>query len=231
MHATVTSMTSRALVVCSSDDVRRTIDAVLRAAGFEAIDAVDGESALYVSGQQLLDAVLIVAPLPGIGAEELCRELRRRGRMAIIAISGGAESRRISALAAGADDHVDLPFDANELEARLRAVVRRTTGSLAVERRVRVGPVVIRVAHGSATIVPTEADLDAEDATVLAALAEHPGFVIAREALRERLAARHGADAADHLDDYVARLAGVLEAAGAPAVHIVQGDGVVLQPE
>jgi DNA-binding response OmpR family regulator len=216
--------------VCASVDARATIEAVLRAAGFEAVDAVDAESALYVSGQQLVDAVVIVAPLPGIGAEELCRQLRRRGRTAIIVLSGGGQRQRIAALAAGADDHVELPFHVDELEARLRAVVRRTAGSLAVERRVRVGPVVIRVAHGSATIVPTEADLEAEDATVLAALAEHPGFVIAREALRERLAARHGADAADHLDDYVDRLARVLEAAGAPAVHVVQGAGVVLQP-
>lgn len=203
---------------------------MVRSAGLSAVCASDGESALYLSGQQLVDAVLIAAPLPGIGAEELCRELRRRGRTAIVVLSTGGERRRIGALAAGADDHIDIPFHSDEVEARLRALVRRTTGSLAVERRVHVGPLVIRVARGTATIAQTGADLDAEDATLLAALAERPGCFVPRAALRDRLAARHGRDAADHLDDRVARLAAVLAAAGAPAVHAVEGAGYVLRP-
>lgn len=223
-------MTGRALVVCAHPTTRDDLVRVVGAAGLTPLAAPDGESALYLSTEHLVDAVVIAPDLPGIGALEVCRELRRRGRTAIVVVSAGGERRRLAALEAGADDHVDLPYHRAELAARLRALVRRTAGPLAVERRLRVGPVVVHVSGGAGTIGHPDRDLAAEDATVLGALAERPGCVVPRAALRERLAARHGREAADHLDECVARLAGELDAAGAPAVQVVEGVGLVLRP-
>ena len=123
--------TGRALVVCGQDEMARTVSAITEAAGLRAEVTPDGERALDLWRRHHFDAVVVALQLPGISAEEVCRELRRRRRVAIVVVSAGGGHRRVGALEAGADDHVDVPFHARELEARIRALVRRTVGALA----------------------------------------------------------------------------------------------------
>lgn len=219
-----------ALVVCQHDPTRERLTSVVESAGLAAIEAADAERALYLAGEHAVDAVVIALTLPGMGAEELCSELRRRGRIAILVLSGGGKRRRLAALEAGADDHVDVPFHATEVQARLRALVRRTAGPLAVERAVRLGPVVVRVIRGQGIVDGVDDPLGPEVATVLGALAERVGCVVGSDALRDRLAERHGREAARHLEEHVEALAGFLAAAGAPSLHPVDDLGYVLQP-
>lgn len=218
------------LVVCAAEETRLRVERVVRGLGLTTVAAADGETALYLAGIHLLDAVIIASALPGIDTPGLCTELRRRGSTAIVVVSAGGQPSRLAALDAGADDHVDLPFHPAELAARLRALVRRTAGPLAAERTLRLGPVAVRVVRGEARISGVTADVAGEDATVLGTLAERCGCVVSRAALRERLLARHGPEAADRLDESVARLSAVLTAGGAPAVEVVHGGGFVLRP-
>lgn len=221
----------RVLVVCTMAETSDRIERVAGRVGLTTVFAADGETALYLAGVHLLDAVVVASALPGIDVPELCREIRRRGRTAVLVVSAGGAVSRLAALDAGADDHIDLPFHPDELAARLRAVVRRTAGPLAAERTVRLGPVAVRVARGAGRMEGVDQDATAEDATVLGTLAERCGCVVTRAALRERLAARHGRDAAERLDECIARVSAVLAAAGAPAVEAVQGGGgFVLRP-
>ena len=199
----------RVLVVCTMAETRDRIERVVRRVGLTTVFAADGETALYLAGVHLLDAVVVASALPGIDVPELCTQIRRRGRTAILVVSAGGAVSRLAALDAGADDHIDLPFHPDEVAARLRAVVR--------------------VARGAGRMEGVDQDVTAEDATVLGTLAER-WCVVTRAALRERLAARHGRGAAERLDECIARLSAVLTAAGAPAVEAVQGDGFVLRP-
>ena len=220
---------SLVLVVCHEEPIRLTLAAIAEAAGLVAIEAPHAEQALYLAGKHPFDAAVVALALPGIGPEELCAQLRRRGRMGILVVSAGG-GRRLAALEAGADDQVDMPFHAIEVEARLRALLRRTAGALAVDRAVRVGPVVVRVVRGQGAIEHSDDPLRPEEATVLGTLAERAGCLVGREALRQRLAVRHGPEGADQLDDHVMRVAHVLAAAGAPMLHTVGDAGYVLRP-
>ena len=216
------------LVVSAHEVARRRLVALVEAAGHRAVAAPDGERALFMYGEQALDAVVIALQLPGLDACDLSREIRRRGRTAILVASPGGHRARMEALEAGADDHVEVPFDDREVTARLKALLRRATGSLAVPRTVRLGPVVVRVTRGVGTIDGAPDALVPEEATLLGILGERAGCVVPRASLAERLAADHGEEAVDGLEDHLTRLAGRLSSAGAPALRTVVGPGYIL---
>lgn len=216
------------LVVCAHEAMGRRLVSLVEGAGLRALHAADGERALFVCGEHVLDAVVIALQLPGMGAGDLTRELRRRGRTAIVVASSGGERGRIEALEAGADDHVEVPFDDREVTARIRALLRRTAGSLAVARTVRLGPVAVRVRRGVGAIDGSPAALAPEEATLLGVLVERAGCVVSRGALADRLVAAHGREAVDTLEDHLGQLAARLSSAGAPGLRTVTGPGYVL---
>lgn len=94
----------------------------------------------------------------------------------------------------------------------------------------RLGPVVVRIVRGQAVVDDSDDPLGPEESTVLGTLAERAGSVVALDALRQRLVARHGIGAACRLEEHVARVAGALAAAGGPVLHAVDDLGFVLQP-
>lgn len=121
-------------VLCVDDDpnMRRTLDANLRARGFDVDLADTGEKALASAKEKLPDVILLDLGLPGISGMEVIRTLRHWTTVPIIVLSArDAEFDKIGALNAGADDYVSKPFGMGELLARVRAAVRR--GATATE--------------------------------------------------------------------------------------------------
>ena len=96
-----------------------------------AVDCVgDGESALHLMLRQEFDAVILDMGLPRVPGQEVLRRVRSRGQnvpILVLTAEGGLHAR-IAGLDAGADDYLAKPFDLGELEARLRAIVRRKSG-------------------------------------------------------------------------------------------------------
>lgn len=220
---------SRVLVVQAHDASREHLVSSLSRLGFWALGAADGERALYLCTEHAFQAIIVAVDLPGISAADLCLELRRRSRTPILTISGAGADKAAELLDAGADDHVDYPFDPIELRARIRALTRRHTGELASERQVRLGEVVVNIAGDTATSDGGR-PLKPMEATTLAVLCEVSGSLVSRAALRERVTANHGHVSWDDLQQTVQSLEEWLTDAGAPPLRTVAELGYILGP-
>ncbi len=117
---------SRVLVVDDEPQIRRALSVHLRARGYVVDVAATGEEALQQAASHHPDVVLLDLGLPGIGGIDVVRGLRGWTTVPIIVLSvREAESDKVAALDAGADDYVTKPFGMDELLARLRAAIRR----------------------------------------------------------------------------------------------------------
>jgi two-component system response regulator MtrA len=119
---------SRILVVDDDQAIAEMVGIVLRGKGFEVITTVDGASALEAFDRVGPDLVLLDLMLPGMDGIEVCRRLRRQSGVPIIMLTARSDTADVvEGLEAGADDYLTKPFDTDELVARIKARVRRTT--------------------------------------------------------------------------------------------------------
>jgi two-component system, OmpR family, KDP operon response regulator KdpE len=119
---------SRVLVVDDEPQIRRALSINLRARGFDVDVAPDGEQALDLAARNHPDVVVLDLGLPGIDGVDVIRGLRGWSQVPVVVLSvRDAEGDKVAALDAGADDYVTKPFGMDELLARLRAALRRTT--------------------------------------------------------------------------------------------------------
>jgi two-component system KDP operon response regulator KdpE len=119
---------TRVLVVDDEPQILRALGINLRARGYEVDLAPDGERALDVAARHHPDVVVLDLGLPGIDGVDVIRGLRGWSQVPIVVLSvRDAEGDKVAALDAGADDYVTKPFGMDELLARLRAALRRTT--------------------------------------------------------------------------------------------------------
>lgn len=119
----------RILVVDDEPQIRRVMRTTLTAHGYEVEDARSGEDALERLRAERYDLVILDINMPGMGGVEACRTIRQErhgSELAIIMLTvRSAESDKVEALDAGADDYVTKPFSTTELLARIRAALRR----------------------------------------------------------------------------------------------------------
>ena len=117
----------RILVIEDDDDVRAAIRRALLLGGYEVFEAPTGEQGLLRAQSDVPDAIVLDLGLPDIDGVEVCKTLRRAGnRTPILMLTArAAVEDRVEGLEAGADDYLVKPYDVRELEARLRAIMRR----------------------------------------------------------------------------------------------------------
>jgi two-component system, OmpR family, KDP operon response regulator KdpE len=124
-------------ILITDDDVsvRRALHTTLLSLGFDIGEAASGEEAIELCRIIKYDGVLLDINMPGKSGIETCAELRRmRPKLAILMVSVNDDyERKIKALEAGADDYVTKPFHMRELTARIRASLRRTRATSAVD--------------------------------------------------------------------------------------------------
>ena len=122
--------TAKILVVDDEPQIRRMLRTTLTASGYQVSDARCGEDALQKFREFLPDLLIMDLNMPGMGGLEACRELRADSDVPIIILTvRNAESDKVEALDAGADDYICKPFGMNELMARIRAALRRAPTS------------------------------------------------------------------------------------------------------
>ena len=116
----------RILVVDDEKTIRRFLKATLISHGYNVIEAVNAKEALEFSVSSHPDAIILDLGLPDMDGIEVTRQIRKRAKTPIIILSVREdEADKIAALDAGADDYLTKPFNAGEMLARLRAVMRR----------------------------------------------------------------------------------------------------------
>lgn len=118
----------RVLVVDDEASIRRILETRLKMAGYDVVTAEDGEEAVEVYNKTAPDLVILDVMMPKMDGYGVTREIRRTSDVPIIILTAlGDVSERITGLELGADDYVIKPFSPKELEARVKAVLRRTT--------------------------------------------------------------------------------------------------------
>ena len=120
--------TATILIVDDEPQIRRVMRTTLSSNGYSVIEARSGEEALDIIGKERPELVLLDVNMPGMSGLEVCREIRDQSEVAIIMLTvRNSEHDKVLALDAGADDYVVKPFSIEELLARIRAALRRTS--------------------------------------------------------------------------------------------------------
>jgi DNA-binding response OmpR family regulator len=170
--------------------------------GYRVDHVTTGREAL---SRNLPDVVLLDLELPDSDGVSVCRALRDRSDIAIIVITAyGEEVDRVSALDAGADDYLVKPFGLAELQARIRAVLRRVRpGGADVMKH---GPLMIDSRTRKVTVSGEEIPLTAKEFDILECLAIDPGRVVSRQEVLETAWDAHWYGPTKVLDVHVAAL-------------------------
>ncbi len=154
--------------------------------GFRAATAGNGEEALLMAAEQTPHLILLDWMLPLMSGLEVCRQLRRapksRDVPIIMLTARGEEADRVRGLNSGADDYIVKPFSPAELIARVRAVLRRTSPSLA-EEVLRFGDIVMDLAGHRVRRNGRDIHLGPTEFRLLRHFMQHPGRVFSREQL------------------------------------------------
>src|SRR5262245_40197209 len=121
-------MTSARIMIVDDDpQIRRVLRTALVAQGYEVADARNGEEALEKVRDEKIDLLILDMNMPGMSGLETCRTIRSTSDVSIIMLTvRDAESDKVEALDAGADDYMTKPFGSPELLARIRAALRRS---------------------------------------------------------------------------------------------------------
>ena len=178
---------SRILIVEDDNDIAALIAHYLEKAGYSTEIVADGARALSVARETPPDLVILDLMLPGMNGLEVCRALRFDNRAAglpiLMVTARGEESERILGLDSGADDYVVKPFSPNELMARVRALLRRTTAPAVKERILQCGPISVDVERHAVSHDGDDVRLTAKEFLLLQYLLEHRGRVLSRDRL------------------------------------------------
>src|SRR5690348_8544688 len=171
-------MAATILIVEDEFAVARGIQYALQQEGYEVTVARSGEEGLEFASTQAPDLIVLDVRLPGIDGFEVLRRLRAVGSKApvLFLTARGDEFDKVVGLELGADDYVTKPFALRELMSRIRALLRRAYGDLAIDLERR------RVQRGNRRI-----GLTATEFEILRHLASRPGRVFTRRELLELL--------------------------------------------
>lgn len=124
------------LIVDDDHQIRELLSDYLHQHGFRVLTAGDGVEMRKLFQRHPFDLIILDIMLPGEDGLTLCKQLRQHSAVLIIMLSAaGAETDRVVGLEVGADDYLAKPFSPRELLARIKALMRRTTGDLGHQRR------------------------------------------------------------------------------------------------
>jgi two-component system, OmpR family, KDP operon response regulator KdpE len=175
----------RVLVVDDEPQILRGLRAMLRGAGYDVSTAATAADALAAAAARPPEAVILDVVLPDGRGTDVARELRTWTDVPVIVLSAvGEEREKVAALDAGADDYVTKPFGVDELLARLRAALRRSTPS--GESVIAIGQLEIDVPDRSVRLNGRRVKLSPHEFDLLRVLAQNQGKLLThRTLLRE----------------------------------------------
>jgi two-component system response regulator MprA len=219
--------TNRVLVVEDDAHVREAVERALRFEGYEVHTAVDGNDALLRAGDLAPDVIVLDVLMPGTDGLAVCRILRDRGNHTpILMLTARHEvSDRVAGLDAGADDYLVKPFALDELFARVRALLRRSSITDGDEV-LTVNDLVLDPSRRQAWRAGRELELTKTEFDLLELLMFNAGIVVTRESIYERIWGYDFETSSKSLDVYISYLRRKTEEHGEPRlIHTVRGVG------
>jgi two-component system, OmpR family, KDP operon response regulator KdpE len=212
MMATTAIDTARVLVVDDEPQITRVLRTVLTSQGYQVQTAAEGESALAAFTEWHPELVITDLFMPHMDGLELCKRIRAVSNVPIIVLSvKGEERTKVEALDLGVDDYVTKPFGIDELLARVRAALRRATGTAADVPSFDVGDFRVdlegrrvHVRGGEVRLTPKEFDL-------FVYFARHPNKVITHRTLLEAVWGEGSQEQPEYLRVFMGQLRKKLE--------------------
>lgn len=219
----------RFLIVEDDAVLRDVLTRSLSEAGHRVDAAANCSAAESFWTLQPYDAVVLDLNLPDGSGLTALKNARRRGDATpvLVLTARNRTDERIDGLDAGADDYVGKPFDLNEVEARLRALVRRSQGG---KDRVEVGQLTLDRSARRFFVNELPLDLPAREFEVLWELASKPGRVISKRVLSDKLSGFDDALGDNALEAFISRVRRKLLGSGA-TIRTLRGLGYLLEVE
>ncbi|MED4886609.1 response regulator transcription factor [Lysinibacillus fusiformis] len=176
-------MPKKILVVEDEKHIARFVELELRHEGYDVTVAFEGREGLSLATTEAFDVLLLDVMLPGINGIEICRRVRTQSQVPIILITArDAVMDRVAGLDAGADDYIVKPFAIEELLARIRTILRRTTIKEPTNSEfLSLRDIEIDIAAYEVFVQGNKLDLTKTEYDLLKLLIEHKNRVCTRE--------------------------------------------------
>lgn len=218
----------RLLIVEDNATLAAGIARVMGDAGYVADVVHDGEGARAALATGPFDLVILDLSLPDTDGLSLLSEIRARGTPTAVLVltARGALDERVRGLDCGADDYMTKPFDVAELQARVRAVLRRHAGARG--GRLEFGPLTFDIDARQALVDGRPLDLTARELSVLQILIGRSERVVSKQQIAERLTAFDDELSDNAVEQYVSRLRRRLEPHGLK-IRTARGLGYALE--
>jgi two-component system KDP operon response regulator KdpE len=196
----------RILIVDDEPQIGRALRIILSAHGYDVRVATSGEEGLDLAATSAPDVVVLDLMLPGMSGLEVCAELRTWSQVPILILSARGEERdKVQALDLGADDYLTKPFGADELTARLRALLRRASGDQAAPV-LRSGDLELDTLRRLVTLDGQPVHLTPTEYELLRYLMASAGKVVTHQTLLRAVWGAEYEDASPNLRVFVAQL-------------------------
>ena len=221
----------RLLVVDDDPALARTLRRALGVEGYDVECAGDGAEALQRLSGARFDAVVLDVSMPRLDGLAVCRRMReRRDRTPVLMLTArDAVDDRVSGLDAGADDYLVKPFSLDELNARVRALLRRAGGDAEQGERLAYLDLGLDLTTHRAYRGDRALELTRTEQRLLELLLRNPDQVLPRDMIYERVWGHDISATSNSLDVYVGYLRRKTEEGGEPRlIHTVRGVGFML---
>ena len=177
----------RLLIVEDEPNLGQQLKNALEGAGYAVDLATDGEEGLYLGSNEQYDAIILDLGLPEIDGLTVLDRWRKEGKATPVLVLTARDSwsDKVAGLDAGADDYVAKPFQTEELIARLRALIRRSSGNASAE--LTAGDIRLDTRSGKVTKAGEPVKLTAQEYKLLSYLLHHKGKVVSRTELIDHI--------------------------------------------
>ena len=212
----------RVLIVEDEPDMQLGLRDTCEYEGYEVLIASDGEAGIQQTLQNRPDIILLDVMLPKLSGLDVCRHLRKQGiKTPIIMLTArGQEMDKVIGLEVGADDYVTKPFGVKELVARVRAHLRRSATSAALDQY-SFDDVELCFRSYKATKSGKALDLSPREFETLRYLILHEGEIVTRDQLLEEVWGYNNFPLTRTVDNHIAKLRHKLEASPTDPQHII----------
>ncbi len=201
---------------------------ILQKNGYEVTSEVNGMCADHLLATQQYDLVILDMGLPDMDGCEILRHLRQRGNIVPVLVLTARDRvvDRVQGLDFGADDYMSKPFELQELEARVRALLRR--GQAMTSSVLLLGELCLDIVGHRATMKGEPLELLGRELSVLKILMSHAGRVVSKEMLSELMSVQGEEVSSNAVEVYVHRLRKKLEVVKV-SIRTLRGLGYLME--
>ncbi|QHF25296.1 response regulator [Rathayibacter sp. VKM Ac-2804] len=224
----------RVLVVDDESTLTDLLQMALRYEGWEVRTAAEGRSAITITREFRPDVIVLDVMLPDIDGLQVLQRIRADGSETpvLFLTAKDALDDRIAGLTAGGDDYVTKPFSLEELVARMRGLIRRSTllANDADDPEVVVGDLVLNEDSHEVRRAGTDIELTATEFELLRFLMRNPRRVLSKAQILDRVWSYDFGGRSSVVEIYISYLRKKIDAGRSPMIHTVRGAGYLLKP-